>query len=56
MYQVNISQTVHKIHYIFGSRLGFLGLAEQMVLFSVHQVAALLRVTITLAGFSCYIT
>jgi len=34
--KANISQTVHPIHYIFGSMLGFSGSAEQMALFSVR--------------------
>jgi len=34
--KTNISQMVHPIHYIFGSRLGFSGSAEQMAIFPVR--------------------
>ena len=49
--KANIWQTVHLIHYIFGSRLGFVGGgAERMALFPVRQMAALSHVT----GLSCF--
>ena len=35
-FKANISQTVHPIHSMFGSRLGFSGLADRMVLFPVR--------------------
>ena len=33
----NISQTVHPIHFMFGSRVGFSGKADRMVLFPIRQ-------------------
>jgi len=33
--KANISQMVHPIHSVFGSRLGFLGSADRMALFAV---------------------
>jgi len=34
--KANISQTVHPIHSMFGPRLGFSGLVDQMALFAVQ--------------------
>jgi len=34
--KVNISQTVHPIHSMFGCRLGFSGSADRMALFAVR--------------------
>jgi len=34
--KANISQAVHPIHSMFGSRLGFSGKADRMALFSIR--------------------
>ena len=60
--KANISQTVHLIHFTFGSRLGFSGSADgtisgliisKMAADGHLGMTALLRVTLASAGLSC---
>ena len=50
--KANISQSVHEIHSMFGSRLGFSGSADRIVLFPVRQYPRW-RLTATLEWRRC---